>query len=189
VIVLLRHGTTDLNASGRFLSRADPPLNAEGRVQAQAVRNEIERYGPGRVMVSPALRARETAALAVPDVAPEPRAELREIDFGTWEGCTLAEVAEVAPDAVAARRRDPVDFRPPEGESFRDVAVRLQSLVRDLRQAEGNVLVVAHRGTLGVLERLLRGLDLRDPSVHPIEPGCFRMVPFVVAETRVPPQL
>jgi broad specificity phosphatase PhoE len=65
----------------------------------------------------------------------------------------------------------------------------LESLVRDLRQAPGDVLVVAHRGTLGVLERLLRGLDLRDPSVQPIEPGCFRRVPFVVAETPVRPQL
>ena len=133
-------------------------------------------YALERVLTSPSRRCVETAALALPGAATEIRDELREIDFGAWEGRTLEELRAAAPDQVEQRCRDPVEFRPPGGESFRDVAVRLNAIALELAVTDGNCAVIAHRGTLAVLERLLRRLDLRDRSVAALEPAEFRVL-------------
>ncbi len=80
-------------------------------------------------------------------------------------------------DALRSRREDPVNFRPPGGESFAEAAVRLQPLATSLCGKDGErILVVAHRGTLGVLERLIRGVPLASQAVVPMEPGEFRTI-------------
>lgn len=117
------------------------------------------------------LQTREIVAAAIPFAV---RDELREVDFGTWEGKTLAWLESYDPGRVSERHREPVTFRPPEGESFADIAPRLGNLVDSLDE-EGTLLIVSHRGTLGVLERLLRGLSLRAP-LTPLGPGELRIL-------------
>jgi broad specificity phosphatase PhoE len=118
------------------------------------------------------LESREIVAPATPY---EVEDALREIDFGSWEGQTLAWLEAHEPGALERRRRDPIAFRPPQGESFADVAVRLRELAANLTACQG-VLVVGHRGTLGVLERLLRGLPLESQTVAPLGTGEFRVL-------------
>jgi len=130
-------------------------------------------FGIGRVLVSPLGRARETASILFGDAPLEIRPELREIDFGAFELLEAAEIEVSFPGELERRRASPVDYRPPGGESFRDVARRLRALHDELRLAS-SVAVVAHRGTLGVLERLLCGVPLDDRSVTPLEPATFR---------------
>lgn len=119
-------------------------------------------------------RCLETIELACPRVPAGVRSELREIDFGEWEMLTADDVRERWPEQFARRSSDPVHFRPPGGESFADVASRLEPILEELR--EGNALVVGHRGTLSVLERLLRGLALDYRDIAPIEPAGVRIV-------------
>ncbi len=118
------------------------------------------------------LESREIVAPATPY---ETLDALREIDFGAWEGKTLAWLESNDGAALERRRREPVTFRPPQGESFADVAVRLKDLAEKLATCEG-VLVIGHRGTLSVLERLLRGLPLESQAVKPLETGEFRVL-------------
>jgi alpha-ribazole phosphatase len=120
-------------------------------------------------------RCLETREIAAPELPFEIDGALREVDFGSWEGKTLEWVEEHAPDLLARRRHDPVAFRPPGGESIEDAAVRVRSLARRLAGANGT-LVIGHRVTLGVLERLLRDLPLDSRFVTPLEPGEFRIV-------------
>jgi probable phosphoglycerate mutase len=176
MIVLCRHASTEANATGRFLSRSDPPLSGVGRIQCENLREELASYDFDRIFSSPARRCLETIAIAIPNAVFEVRAELREVDFGSWEGQTLEEVRSREPERVELRMRSPVHFRPDGGESFADVAARLADFAHDIGSSRERTLIVAHRGTLAVLERLLRGLDLADRSVKPVETAELRVV-------------
>ncbi|HXB83436.1 MAG TPA: histidine phosphatase family protein [Candidatus Acidoferrum sp.] len=175
-IVLCRHGVTESNIAGRFLSRTDVPLSPLGVAQCRQLQIELEAFDFERCLVSPMRRCLETREIVAPHTPFEIDTALREIDFGTWEGETLEWLQANDPSGLAQRRRDPVHFRPPQGENFADVAQRLRPVVETLRSPL-RWLVVAHRGTLGVLERLLRDLPLESQAVKGLEPAQFRVVP------------
>lgn len=121
-------------------------------------------------------RCLETRAIVAPDVPFAIDAALREVDFGSWEGKTIEWLELHAPDLVAQRRRDPVRFRPPGGESIEDAAERLRAPATLLRGDDSATLVIGHRVTLGTLERLIRDLPLDSRLVAPLEPGEFRII-------------
>lgn len=176
-IVLCRHGETERNAAGHFLSSDDPPLNARGRSQCEALRGNLQAFSFERCFVSPMRRCLEAREIVAPELPFEIEDALREVRFGEWEGKSLEWLEQHAAEQLAARRRDPVSFRPPGGESFEEIAPRLKPLAQRLRDCN-EALVIGHRGTLGVLERLLRGLPLRSQAVRPLEPSELRLLEF-----------
>lgn len=91
-LLLLRHGAAE--GQHRYLGVTDAPLSPEGRAQAlgrRAIVPPVE-----ALWSSPLARCRETAALLWPELVPTVLPELRELDFGTWEGRTWAEVGDEA---------------------------------------------------------------------------------------------
>ncbi len=174
-IVLLRHGATEHNAAGRFLSSDDPPLSDAGRAACRSVAEALRRISVARVFVSPMRRALQTRDIVAPATPYEICDALREVDFGSWEGKTLEWLEHNDAERLAARRRDPVRFRPPGGESFEDAVPRLRAVAERIPDGS-NVLVIGHRGSLGVLERILRGLALDAKDVTPMEPAELRIV-------------
>jgi broad specificity phosphatase PhoE len=159
----------------RFISTTDLPLGMHGRAQSDRLREALQNFTFERCLVSPLRRCLETRAIAAPDVPYEIEPALREVDFGAWEGQTLEWVERHAPELLAQRRRDPVSFRPPDGESIEAAAARLAGVAQRLRNANGT-LVVAHRLTLGILERLLLDLPLDSRLVAGLDPATFRIV-------------
>ncbi len=181
-IVLCRHGATDGNVAGGFLSRRDPPLNVLGREQSERAHAVLREIAFDLGFSSPLRRCVETLEILAPHVPHRHDEALREVDFGAWEGRTIQWLEANDADGVAQRRRDPVSFRPDGGESFRDVSHRLRPFVDALRRlALNNVVIVGHRGSLGVLERLLRGLPLDSRDVVPLEPGEYRTLEVPVS--------
>lgn len=174
-LVLCRHGATAVNVEKRFLSTSDPPLCAAGRAQCERLRAALHGFRFERCFVSPMRRALETREIAAPAIPFDVDDALREVDFGSFEGKSLEWLEANAADLLAHRRRDPVDFRPPGGESIRDAAARVRPLVARVRR-ERSALVIGHRLTLGILERLLRDLPLDSKFVEPLEPAEFRIV-------------
>jgi probable phosphoglycerate mutase len=164
-LYFIRHGQTDWNAEGRYQGSRDIPLNAIGRAQAdlngKLLRQLFERDGrlPDEFTwhVSPLGRTTETmnrvrAAFDVelPVAAPDRR--LVEVSFGIYEGRLHSELS--AGEMAIAGERDASfwDFRPPQGESYEDVAQRVLSFASELR---GPAVVVAHGGILRILRRLI----------------------------------
>lgn len=147
-LLLLRHGQTDLSRQRRYSGRGDPELTETGRRQAaDAARYLSAKGGIAAVVSSPLQRARDTAAAAADSLGLEVRVDddLIETDFGEWEGLTFSEAAERDPDLHGRWLRDP-GLRPPGGESFAEVAVRV-ARARDRIVAEhgaATVLVVSH---------------------------------------------
>ena len=174
-LFFIRHGETDWNAQGRLQGQRDIPLNAKGRLQADAcgliLKGLVAKAGldPASLdfVCSPLGRARETmervrAGLGLPvdDYVCDPR--LAEIAFGDWEGMTLPELRERDPALMAARERDKWRFIVPNGESYACVARRIEPLVAGLRD---DTVVVAHGGVARALF-VLAGLMSPDKATR-----------------------
>jgi broad specificity phosphatase PhoE len=179
VVWLVRHGESmgnvaDAHAqqsgSGRLkLDVRDPdvPLSDTGRSQAQALGRWLaELPGPERptaVVSSPFTRALTTAQLAAGPLGLRVRADerLRERDFGAFDGMTGAGIREEYPQE--ADRRDLLGkfyYRPPGGESWADVALRIRSLLATeaLRHDCDRLMVVAHQAVIMVFRYVLEEL-------------------------------
>ena len=162
ITVLLRHGDTRMSPEHRFSGLRDLPLSADGTRQAKAA---ACRLASGTridaVVTSPLRRAAATAAIAATELGLTPATDddLRETDFGEWEGLTLAEIQHRWPAAAAAWQHNP-DQAAPGGESFADTARRVdQACDRLLRDHGGEtVLVVSHITPIKLL--LCRALDV-----------------------------
>jgi probable phosphoglycerate mutase len=143
-----RHGQTDWNLQGRFQGHGDPPLNDLGHRQAAALAEELARRGIVELASSDLRRARQTAAAveARTGLVARPCPAFREVDLGTWEGLTEAEVAGRHPDELAAWRAGR-DVRRGGGETETEAAERFVAGLTQLVAAAagaGPVAVVAH---------------------------------------------
>jgi probable phosphoglycerate mutase len=146
--VLLRHGDTQLSPEHRFSGVRDLPLSASGTRQAKAAACRLATGVPiDAVVSSPLQRAAATAAIAAGELGLTAATDddLRETDFGDWDGFTLEEIQQRWPAAAAAWRRDP-EQAPPGGESFADTARRVNRACDRLLRDHGGqtVLVVSH---------------------------------------------
>jgi probable phosphoglycerate mutase len=153
IVALLRHGRTEWNDAGRMQGRADLPLCASGREQVRAWLLPDELNG-ARFVSSPLARAKETARLlAGSDPAIEP--DLVEMDWGRWEGETFASLRAALGPAYTAAEALGLDFRPPGGESPRDVQHRVTGWFERITNEAGPIVAVTHKGVLrAVLARL-----------------------------------
>jgi probable phosphoglycerate mutase len=149
-LVLVRHGETALTAQGRYSGRGDPELSEHGREQARAAARRVVALAPAADLVvsSPLSRCTGTAAPiaeALDGAVLRTEADLIECDFGQWEGLTYAEVREGWP-AEHDRWLSSPAVAPPDGESFRTVAARVERAVTRLRDAHPGrtVVVVSH---------------------------------------------
>jgi broad specificity phosphatase PhoE len=138
MIIVVRHGRTDANASGLLLGRLDPPLDPEGVRQAACLRSVLP--DAARVVSSPLRRARQTAdALGLPVTVDERWIEL---DYGTLDGTPLV---DVAPEVWSTWRSDPT-WAPEGGESLTTLGQRVRAACMDLSDeaATRDVVVVTH---------------------------------------------
>jgi broad specificity phosphatase PhoE len=159
VLALLRHGATEWNAAGRMQGRRDEPLSAAGRAALAAVRLPPELAGFAW-LTSPLRRAVETAAcLGIADARVEPR--LIEMDWGDWEGRTLAELRGLPDGVMAHREAAGLDFRPSGGESPREVQGRIAPLLAEVAQAARPVAAITHKGVIRAVFASATGWDMR----------------------------
>lgn len=169
VTILLRHGDTRLSPEHRFSGLSDEPLSADGTRQVSAAAHRLAGDGAriDTIVSSPLRRAAATAAIVAGQLALTTAMDddLRETDFGKWEGLTLAEIQQQWPEAVLAWQRDP-EQAPPGGESFADTAYRVnRACERILRKYQGQtVLVVSHITPIKIM--LCRALGAPLPALY-----------------------
>ena len=140
---LVRHGSTEWSTSGRHTGRTDIELTAEGEQAAQALRPVLAGRQFALVLSSPLQRARRTAELA--GATPELDDDLREWDYGDYEGRTTPDIRETRPGW--SLWKDGV----PGGETADEVAARADRVIARVRAAGGDCLLFAHGHLLRVL--------------------------------------
>ncbi len=143
--MLVRHGATDWSEAGRHTGWTDIPLNEAGIRQARTLRRRLAAYAFAQVLCSPLRRAVTTCELAGLRDGAAIDPDLREWNYGDYEGLTTPEIHE----------RDPGwnlwDDGVPNGETLAQVAGRADAVLARLRDARGDVAVVAHGHFLRVL--------------------------------------
>ena len=158
-IAFIRHGPTQWNALGRMQGRRDIPLSAEGRRTIAHWRVPDAIACNAQWLSSPLARAVETARhLSGAEPALEPA--LTEMDWGAWEGYRHDEIERLDGDAFARNAARGLDFRPPGGESPRDVAARVARWLQTVAGSSQPLICVTHNGVLGALLSLATGWDM-----------------------------
>jgi probable phosphoglycerate mutase len=150
-VVLLRHGRTEWNATGRFQGQLDSPLDVIGKAQALAAAVAVAPMEADAIVSSDLSRAADTAAAVAAETALQVVLDerLREIDLGEWQGLTRAEAREQFPDEYAAWQAGE-DARRGSGETYAEVGARSAACVVEWLDRLGpasTLVAVTHGGT------------------------------------------
>lgn len=166
-VVLVRHGETEWSRTGRHTGRTDVALEPSGRGQARRVGAELAGTRFERVLTSPLSRAVETATLAGFGDRAERWDELREWDYGDFEGRTTAQIREANPGWLLWTDGAP------GGETPSEVGKRVDKVIATLREGPTPALVFAHGHVLRVLGARWVGLAPGDGRRLRLDPGAI----------------
>ncbi|HKD94409.1 MAG TPA: histidine phosphatase family protein [Gaiellaceae bacterium] len=158
-LLLVRHGETDWNADGRLQGHTDRPLSDFGRRQAQRLADELDGERLEAIYSSDLSRARETAEVVGErlGLSVELDPDLREKDWGNWEGLTAVE-------------RDRVEFVGESTEAHQERMLRALRRISERHPGDGTVLVVTHGGSMRRVQTAAMGMAL------PVVENCGRWV-------------
>jgi len=152
-LFVIRHGATEWSKNGRHTGITDLPLLPEGEDQARATAKLVAGHEFSLVLTSPLQRARHTCELVGLGEQAVIDDDLRELDYGSYEGITTAKIRETVPDWT-------VWTHPcPGGETLEQAAVRVDRVIDRARSASGDVAVFAHGHILRILTARWCDLD------------------------------
>jgi len=154
-IWLIRHGEPVAEAQGRCYGSLDFGLSGRGQSQMAAVAQYLATEPLAAICASPLSRAMESAQIvAARQSCPvECVTDLRELDFGNFEGLSYDEIAALHPDLYRQWMNTPTEIRFPNGESFAEMRARVLSAFDAIRrEREGQtVAIVSHGGVNRIL--------------------------------------
>ena len=159
-IFIIRHGQTDGNSARKYFGITDIELNEEGLIQAGLISKRLEKENLFRIYSSNLKRAFKTAEIiAKPHrISVEPKEDLREINFGDWEGLSFQEIQKSYPHEFSKWQNNIMDFTTPHGESVLELKKRIETAFSEILNSarENNVAIVTHGGPIRViLSRML----------------------------------
>ena len=181
-LLLARHCETGPDYYGRFVGSSDIGLGPAAPEQAERLAAIIAAYRPAITFCSPLRRARLTAEMvnsATPlgEILTDP--DLREVDFGRWEGLTFAEIAKGDSELVKRWSVWSPDFAFPDGEVTGDCLKRVQAAGDRLAaRDEETVLIIAHGGVVRALICHLLGLPARNYLLFDIKPARLTVIDY-----------
>ena len=181
-VLLIRHGETEWNILGKFQGCTDIPLSNEGVRQAGLLKNRIN-GDFDYIYASPLKRAYETAKIVAKDTDKEVCVanEIREINFGKWEGLTVKGIAEQYPEVFREWRNDKVEGKFCGGDmSVLNASIRAKNCIMEIvNEHKGKKIVIVAHG--GIIKAGLIGIFDWDMSMyHKIALGntCINTIVF-----------
>jgi broad specificity phosphatase PhoE len=169
MLYLCRHGDTIWSPVRRLAgSRTDLDLTADGEATAKRAGERLRNTQFARVFCSNLLRARRTAELAGFNASEDAR--LREMDFGDYEGRTLAEIRIERPGFTYLKDGCP------NGETAADLGERADAFLGELQLALGHTLVFAHSVIIRVIAARYLGLPPERGRNFFVAPGALAIL-------------
>ena len=163
IVAFVRHGSTAWNEQRRMQGRRDIPLSESGKAEVRTWRLPAGLAFPVAGAVpwhsSPLRRAIETAQI-LSGAPPREEPALIEMDWGDWEGYGLDELRRRFGETFARNEDAGLDFRPPGGESPRDVRDRIVRWLREVAAHGEPVVAVTHKGVLRAVLAAATGWDM-----------------------------
>ena len=163
-VILIRHGETEWNLSGRWQGHADSPLSERGVSQAVALGERMSTDSLDHFYTSDLERAQHTSRLVgePSGLVAKPMESLRERDLGVLEGLTTDEMLKKHPSEYQSFRNDGPDYQVPGGESFRQFCDRCSQALEEVssRHPGERIGLVTHGGFLGAIFRYVLKIPL-----------------------------
>jgi alpha-ribazole phosphatase len=178
-LVLIRHGALDIKYQGMFIGKTDVDLSDEGRRQAVAIAGPVSNMGAIHCIVSPLRRSLETARIALGAQRQlfDVDSDLREIDFGCWEGKTFAEISESDSEAVQRWSTLDYDFAFPGGEDVKAFILRVQALAQLIAADPAETVVaITHGGIISFLICHYLQLNFRHYPAFAAQPASISLM-------------
>lgn len=156
----VRHGTTDSNVKGIYYGRTDSALNGRGILQAKDLCQTFSLVDFDEIYTSPMKRCRDTVEIITTKKEIRVEEKLVEMDFGLWEGMHYTECMKIYPKEYENWCSDYKKYTPPNGEKYTDFYDRIYHFYHNvLKELQGNILIVSHKGVLQLLMSLLLNED------------------------------
>ncbi|MGW6731605.1 histidine phosphatase family protein [Streptomyces sp. NPDC055013] len=171
-LLLVRHGETEWSRSGQHTSRTDLPLTQDGEEQAKSLAPLLSGRAFSLALTSPLRRAVRTAELAgVTGAVPDP--DVREWDYGGYEGVTTVDIHRSRPDWYLWTDGVPPGPDGHPGESPAEVGARADRVLArvDVALLDGDVILVAHGHFLRVVTARRLGLAPADGRLFQLATG------------------
>jgi broad specificity phosphatase PhoE len=175
---IMRHGETEWSKAGRHTGRTDLPLTDAGRASAQALAQSLGGREFALVLVSPLGRAQETCRLAGYGTVAQVTADLREWDYGDYEGRTTADIRKERAGWYLW------DNGVPNGETVEQVGARVQRVIGEILTMRGDVALFAHGHVLRILTACWLKLNAGSGKLYALDTGKISILGYE-HETRV----
>jgi len=152
-IYIVRHAQTKSNLKEIACeNQKKEGLTKEGKEQAKKLAEKLNKVKFDKIFISETRRTYETILPLLKfkkDIPLKKDKRLDECKFGIFSGLTLEEAEKKYPKIFRKRQKDKWNFKIPQGESFKDVALRLESFLKDLKKEARkfplkNILIVTH---------------------------------------------
>ena len=194
-IYFVRHSETEANKRHLFYGRLNLPITEHGKTQAKRVGELLSNVRFDKVYQSPMLRVDQTTDIILSEnryaqlKMPERMKieEIRELDFGLWEGLTYREIQEKYPKEVELWTRDWVNAQPNGGETFKHfyeerVPAGFQRIMKDAKDnhlEHGTILIAAHNGPLQAMFAVaILGLPMKNIWNFEFEQEAYACIDF-----------
>lgn len=132
-IILIRHGQTEWALKGKHTGKTDIPLTEEGQKQAKDLAQLLKRYPFSKAFVSPLQRAKKTFELCETSTCPTFDPDLKEWDYGQYEGMTTPEIREINPGWSI------FSHGAPGGESIQQIEERADRMLEKAKACQEDV--------------------------------------------------
>lgn len=163
--IIVRHGQSKANECGYLVGNKEAPLSSLGEKQARAVSEYIlNTYKIDVIYSSPLERACNTVKgvadeLNLPIIKED---DLREFDFGEWEGLTFEEIKNTFDDGYSKWARDPGVYTPHGGETMAHLQARVVKKLKEIGEREDGktVLIGSHSSVIRALQCYIQGMPI-----------------------------
>jgi alpha-ribazole phosphatase len=163
-LYIVRHGATVWNKETRYQGQKDVPLSIDGEIQAEKIAQRFANEEIQAVYSSPLKRALNTAnMIALPhQLSVGVLDGMKEIGFGDWEGQAYTHVREQYSEELRRWIHDPLSNNIPNGEPLPSLKIRVEEALQQILNEHlvGNVILVAHSGTIRMLFCIMLKMDL-----------------------------
>ena len=179
-LILIRHGQTDMNKDQLYYGRLDVPINETGKEQAENTRkNLIElEIDYDKIYSSPMKRAYETAEIVnYKNLEIEKDDELREMDFGIFEGLSYKEIIKKYPEEMEKLKKDWKTYSYVTGENPFMLQKRALKFLEKIDKNKNN-MVVTHWGIICTLLSFLFSSELEGYWKYQVKNGGIVIIEF-----------
>lgn len=188
VIYLVRHGEIEYSGEKAYIGISDIPLSIKGISQARRLKEYFNSLPIDKIYSSDLTRTVQTSKIISENrsIEIEKLKELREINMGDWEGKTFKEIRTRYPEMFKNRMKTIEDFKPLNGESFRECQARVKIAFDRILTEEGDqIIITAHAGVNRTLLADILGMPLKNIFRFQLDYGGISKIVFDGKQSKV----